>query len=350
MAGGRSRAETTPGDDGVLTSPDPAMPSTSVPAPLRTDKALMRQIADFDESLEAAEDFLDLMRNASRRPPVQKEVAAARKRMATALELTDKRELGKHMIVLLKDAARCADLASAAISKDVEERHVALWTKSRGLLAQALVEVGALEPLALRAPLQKEQADLRSRLDKIEAEPAGLSTVTDLEALLPKIEAFVKRLGGVGAAGGWMRSTYAPLLARVQAAVKRVPAERCRKTLLAELDFVEADTNKALQKADTRAVQARSVPQLQRIEKLAVRIVAASPAIDRELARLAKLASGASTASAKKLKAMVQAKATTWPSGADADAIESALSAFEGELTKLAALLDKPAAKAPAKA
>ena len=320
------------------------MPKTAVPAALRADKALLRQIADFDESLETAQDFLDLMRNAGRKPALHKEIAAVRKRMATVLELTDKRELARQMPVLLKDAARCADLASAAISKDVEERYRTLWGKARGLLAQALVEVGALEPLALRAPLQKEQADLRGRLDRIEAEPVkGLGCVSDIEELLPKLEAFVKRLGGVGAASGWMRSTYSPLLARVQATLKRVPAERCRRTLLAELDFVEADTAKAMQKGDTKAVQARSLPQLHRIETVAVRIVAASPAIDRELARLARLAVGAPAGATRKLKAMVQAKANTWPAGADVDGIESALAAFDVELARLAAEVGQPA-------
>ncbi len=320
------------------------MPRTAVPAALRTDKALMRQIADFDESLETAEDFVELLRNASRKAPVQKEIAAARKRIKAALELTDRRELATQMTVLLKDAARCADLGSEATSKDIEERYIALWQKCRGLLAQGLIEVGALEPVALRSPMQKEQATLRSRLDKIEAEPLkGLSTVTDLEELLPKIEDFIKQLGGVNVAGSWMRSTYVPLLSRVQGAVKRVPAERCRKTLAAELDFIEVDTNKALLKADTKAVQARAVPRLQRIEKLAARIAAVSPSIDRELVRLARLAAGmpAGNPGAKKLKALVQAKATVWPAGADVDGIEAAVAAFESDLAKLTGEMDK---------
>jgi len=228
-----------------------------------------------------------------------------------------------------------------------------LWGKASGLLAQALLELGAIDPPVLRAPLQKEQFGLKAELDRIEMSIDYVANIDALEAMLPRIAALLKRLGGVGDAGKWMTTSYLPLLARVQAALKRVPGDRCRKSLLAELDFIEVDTNKALAKADVKTVQARAVPQLQRIEKLAARIVAVSPALDRELARLAKVAAGGVPSALKaKLKAMIQAKGgNTWPSGADADDIEKALAAFEAELAALAQQLDKAAAeRASAKA
>lgn len=329
------------------------MPATAVPSALRADKALVRQIADFDDRVENCEDFLDVMKTAAAKGPVQKEVAALRKRMKAALEQSDKAAIAKAVAQLVKDAVKAADAASDANLREIQQACQTLWGKASGLLAQALIEVGALEPQALRMPLQKEQAALRGVLDRLEQETnKGLSTVTDLEALIPKIEAFLKRVAAMASTGQWMRSTYMPLLARVQAAIKRVPADRCRKTLLAELDFIEVDTNKALLKGDAKAVQARSMPQLQRIEKLAVQVVAASPALDRELARLAKVtgaAGDAQAASAKKLKAMIQAKAGSWPAGADADAIASAMTSFESALAKLAAEIDK-GQKASAKA
>jgi hypothetical protein len=212
-----------------------------------------------------------------------------------------------------------------------------------------MVEVAAIEPPALRMPVQKEQAELRAQLDRVEqARDAQPSNIDVLDKLVVTIEALLKRLGGVKSAGDWMRASYAPLVVRVQAAVKRVPAERCRKTLLAELDFIEVDTNKALLRGDTKAVQARAVPQLERIERLAARIVAASPALDRELARLARIAAGAGGTMAKKMKALVQAKATAWPEGATADDIERSLGRFEADLAQLAAQLDKAPAAAKA--
>jgi hypothetical protein len=150
-----------------------------------------------------------------------------------------------------------------------------------------------------------------------------------------------------------MRTAYVPLVARVRAALQRVPAERCRRTLLAELDFIDVDVNKVLLKADAKAAQARAIAPLQRIEKLAVQIVAAAPAVDRELARLAKLLAARGAAApvlAKQLKALGQARATTWPAGADADGIATALGAFEAELAKLAAEIAKVPAAAPARA
>lgn len=324
------------------------MPRTAVPTPLRADKALVRHVAEFDESLETAEDFIELMRS-SANGQAQQGVATLRKRMKAALESSDAKEAAKAVAALAKEARKCADAASETMAREVYERYVALWTRARGLLAQALVQVGALEPAALRLPLQKEQAELRACLNLIEREPhKGLASVSDLQALMPRIEALLKRLERVGTAGQWMRTSYLPLVAQVNAAVRKLPAERCRRTLLAEMDFVQVDANKALSKADVKALQTRAMPQLQRIEKVAAQISAASPALDRELGRLAQRITAASPA-AKRLKGLLDAKANTWPAGADLDGIVSAMAAFDAELARLHAELaapsDRPAAK-----
>ncbi len=328
------------------------MTSTALPSSVRADRALVRQVADFDDSVQSAEEFADLMRGGGAKASLQKEAAALRKRMGAALEGKELREMAKVVVVLVKDAAKLADKASESHSQNVYERYMPLWTKARGLLAQALLEVGGIEPLALRRPLQKEQAELRAALDLIEVSgPADVGNIDLLEKLLPQIEAFVKRVDPVRKAGDWMRGSYLPLLARVEAAIKRVATERCRKSLLAELEFIAVDTQKALGKGDIKAVQARAVPRLQRIERLAARIAAASPALDRELARLAKLiAGGQPTPMTAKLKVLIQAKATTWPAGAEADDIEAALGAYEADLARLAAEIEKAASRAPAKA
>lgn len=329
------------------------MPSTALPPAVRSDKALVRQIDDFDSDVEAAEDFADLMKGGSAKAPLHKEAAVLRKRMSAALEGKDLKEVAKAVAALGKDAKKLQAKAGEAFTRDHYDRYMARWTKARGLLAQALLEVAGIEPLALRRPLQSEQAALRASLDEIEkTNVADIGNIDQLDKLLPEIEAFVKRLDPVRKAGDWMRGSYLPLLTRVEATLKRVPAERCRKSLLAELDFIEVDTSKALGKGDVRAVQARSVPALQRIERLAVRVVAASPAVDRELARLAKAVAGQNAGPlAQRLKALIKAKGTTWPAGADVEAIEGALTAFEAELGRLAAEIDKAgAAAAPAKA
>jgi hypothetical protein len=329
------------------------MPATPVPSALRTDKALVRQIAEFDDRIECCEDFLEVLKTAAAQGAVRKDIAALRKRMKAALEQADRAVVVKAVAQLVKEAAQAADAASAATSTEVSERCKAQWAKARGLLAQALVEVGALDPPALRLPLQKEQAALRAQLDRLERDPnKGPGTVTELEELSRRCAMLLKRIGAVAPAGQWMRTAYAPLVARVRAAIQRVPAERCRATLLAELDFIDVDVNKALLKADAKAAQARSIAPLQRIDKLAAQVIAAAPALDRELARLAKQLAGmtgASPALAKKLKMLSLVRATTWPAGADVDGIVAALTAFETELARLAGEIDKAPVAAPVK-
>jgi hypothetical protein len=342
-------------DDGVLPNPDTtAMPATTVPPALRADKALMRQIAEFDDQLETCVAFLEVLKAPAGQNAVRKDLAALRKRMKAALEANDRAAVGKAVAALAKDAAKAADAASAAIVGEISERCKAQWAKARGLLAQALVEVGALEPAALRLPLQKEQVALRGQLDRIEQESnKGPGTITELEELTDQCLALLKRIGAAAPAGQWLRTAYAPLVNRTRAAIQRVPAERCRRTLLAELDFIDVDVHKALQKADAKTAQARSIAPLQRIEKLAVQVVAAAPALDRELARLARRVAGASGATAplvKRLKALAQARATTWPAGPDADGIAAALTAFEADLARLAAEVDRSATAATVRA
>lgn len=324
------------------------MPATSVPSALRSDKALLRQIAEFDDRIESCEDFLEVLQTPAAQAAVRKDVAALRKRMKAALEPADRTAAAKLVGVLVKDAIKAADAASAATAAEVGERCRAQWAKARGLLAQALVEVGALEPPALRLPLQKEQAALRARLDRVEQQGNKVAVaVADLEALTGECVALLKRISAAAPAGQWMRTAYAPIVARARAAILRVPAERCRKTLLAELDFIDADVTRALAKADAKAAQARAIAPLQRIERLAVQVAAAAPALDRELVRLARrLAAVSAPAQLKKLKALTQARASTWPAGADADGIATALGAFEAELARLAAEIDKLAAPA----
>jgi hypothetical protein len=128
--------------------------------------------------------------------------------------------------------------------------------------------------------------------------------------------------------------------------IQRVAAERCRKTLLAEIGFVEADVQKALGQGDAKLVKTIAAPKLQRLERLAVRIVAVSPALDRELARIAPRLQGRADAAEllKRLKALIQAKGGDWPASAGADEIERSLARFETEVGKLAALADKRSA------
>jgi hypothetical protein len=315
---------------------------TSLPSAVRADKALVRQVAEFDEQLEIAADFHDLMKDASAKAPIQKDMAALRKRIAVVMEGIDRREMAKAIAVLVKDAAKLADRASEAARMEMFQAYRAMWSKASGRLAQALVEVGAIEPVALRMPVQKEQGALKGELDRIEKSIDYTANIEALRELTPRIDALLKRVQGLAGSSDWMRSTHAPLLARVQAALKRITAERCRKSLLAELDFLEADTHKALGSGDLKPVQARVVPQLQRIEKLAARIVAVSPTLDRELARLTKLAGVLGDAALTvRLKALIQAKATAWPAGVDADGIDAALTAFEAEVATLARQIEK---------
>lgn len=314
------------------------MRPTILPPALRADKALARQVADIDESLDCAEDFIELIRTDSVRTGLRREVAALRKRLADALAGGDARAAAKPVGALAKEAAKLADKASEANGKDLANRALPLLHKARALMAQAMVEVGRIEPPALRLPLQREQAALRLALNELEAErcatPGGIAA---LEKLLPEVEAFLQRMEPARRAGDWMRSTWLPQRARAEAIVKRVPADRCRRSLLAELDFIEADMHRSLARGDVRGAQAQALPALQRIERLAVRVSAAAPAVDRELLRLARLLAGAGDATlGKRLRALIQVRAGQWPEGADADAIDAALTRYERDLARLA--------------
>lgn len=327
------------------------MRPTILPPALRADKALARQVADIDESLDCVEDFAELIRSDSLRAGLRREIVALRKRLAEALEGADARVAAKPVAALAKEAARLADKASEANGRDLADRALPLLNRARGLMAQTMVEVGRIEPPALRLPLQREQAVLRLELNDVEGErcatPNGIAT---LEKLLPRIEELLARVEPARRAGDWMRTQLLPLRVRVEATIKRVPAERCRRSLLAELDFIEADANKALGRGDVKAVQAQALPALQRIERLAARVTAAAPAVDRELLRLARLLAGTRDAApGKRLRALVQARAGSWPAGTDADSIDVALTRFEAELARLAddcAALAKAAVKA----
>ena len=155
------------------------MPATSVPSALRSDKALLRQIAEFDDRIESCEDFLEVLQSPAAQAAVRKDVAALRKRMKAALEPADRIAAAKLVGVLVKDAIKAADAASAATAAEVSERCRAQWAKARGLLAQALVEVGALEPPALRLPLQKEQAALRQHASTPDVALALLADISE---------------------------------------------------------------------------------------------------------------------------------------------------------------------------
>lgn len=327
------------------------MRPTILPPALRADKALARQVADIDESLDCAEDFIELIRTDSVRAGLRREVTALRKRLADALDGADARAAAKPVATLVKEAARLADKASEANGKDLADRALPLLNKARALLAQAMVEVGRIEPPAQRLPLQREQAALRLALNELEGErcatPGGIAA---LEKLLPEVEQFLRRLEPARRAGEWLRAAWLPQRARTEAIVKRVPAERCRRSLLAELDFIEVDTHKVLARGDVRAAQAQALPALQRIERLAVRVSAAAPAVDRELLRLARQLAGAGDAAlGKRLRALIQARAAHWPEGADADAIDAALTRFESDLARLGNDA-AAAARVPAKA
>lgn len=327
------------------------MRPTLLPPVLRADKALARQVADIDESLDNVEDFVELIATDATRQGLRRAVVLLRKRLVDALDTEDPRVAAKPVAALVKDAAKLADQASEAHGKDLADRALPLLQKLRALMARAMVEVGRVEPVALRLPLQREQAALRLALNELESErcatPAGIAA---MEKLQPQVEEFIERLEPARRAGEWARGQLAPLRARVEAAVKRVPAERCRRCLLAELDFIDADANKALARGDVKAAQAGALPALQRIERLAARVSAAAPAVDRELLRLARLLAGSGDATlGKRLRALVQERAATWPAGADAEAIDAALGRFEAELGRLAADV-AAAARAPAKA
>ena len=328
------------------------MPAAKTPPIAQIDKALARRLGTMRDQIDDVAEAVNSMNEASARAPLQKVVTDLRKRLqALALE-TDAKAAQKQVAVLGKDVDKAFDEGHRACIVDAMRGS---WRSSRdrlnGLLAELMLEVGRIEPLALRAPLQKEQVALRAEMDRALQLKALEKALDAFSTLLDKCQALLPRVRAALETGATLRAGYVPMLARVRAQIGKVPADRCRKTLLAEVEFVEADLQKALAKGEAKSIKSQAIPQLQRLERLAARLTAVSPALDRELARIARHLQGRADAAPalRRLKGLVQSKAGAWPDGAGAEEIERALARFEADVAKLAAAVDKlPAATAPA--
>jgi hypothetical protein len=69
-----------------------------------------------------------------------------------------------------------------------------------------------------------------------------------------------------------MGATYKPLLGQLEAGLKLIPDDLCRRVMRAEIDFVETAKNAALAKLDVKAVEGATLPTLRRLAKVAVRL------------------------------------------------------------------------------
>lgn len=328
------------------------MPAAKPVPAAQSDKALARLVDEIQDKLNDVSESVDMIGNAAEKAPLQKTMAELRKRFQAARQETDGKLAHKQFAALKKDVHQaCEDGNRASIVDAMRGSWLSTRDQVQGMLAEAMVEVGRIEPLALRAPLQKQQLALRAEMDRALQAKVLDKGLDALRALFDKTDALLQQIRGANEISASLRTGYLPLVTRVRTQILKVAAERSRKTLLAEIEFVEADVQKALAKGDAKVIKAAAVPQLQHLERVAARVAAVSPALDRELARIAQRVKGRADAVAllQRLKALVQAKAGDWPGGAGVADIERSLARFEADVAKLAAQADKLPAAATAK-
>jgi hypothetical protein len=119
----------------------------------------------------------------------------------------------------------------------------------------------------------------------------------DIDDEMPTLMQHIKAAQAVS---GWMGTTYKPLLSQLEAGMKLISDDLCRRVMRAEIDFVETAKNAAIGKLDVKAVENATMPTLRRLAKAAV--------------RLAKLG---------------QRRTPPWPTARNFDDLERALEALE---------------------
>lgn len=318
------------------------------------DKATRRLLDDIDKLLERADRATRLVPAAGRadleraRKAVQAGVDGAGKLAATAARAR-LRAVMKSAQALALAAEKRRDLAYD------QRRRQELRAEAGAILAEAMLLIGRIEDRALAQAVLAEQQKHRARLDaaeKIRDDAKALQALFDLfnrdriEALLP----LAREAQGMAA---WLRASFEPARARAAAAVKGLGAAPCRKALDAEIARAVAAKDGAMARMDLAAAKGTPLAALQRVEKLAARIAALCPALDREMARLGKLLlrAGRPAALSESLRTLVLAKAGGWPRGGSAGEVEREIGAFESAVSRFAREVEKAAAiaaKAPA--
>jgi hypothetical protein len=137
-------------------------------------------------------------------------------------------------------------------------------------------------------------------MDKAEKMKNDLDAVDSMGDIDDEMPALMQHIKAAQAVSAWMGATYKPVLSQLEAGLKLIPDDLCRRVMRAEIDFVENAKNAALGKLDVKAVESATMPTLRRLARAAV--------------RLAKLG---------------QRRTPTWPTARNFDDLEKALEALE---------------------
>ncbi len=221
---------------------------------------------------------------------------------------------------------------------------------SNAQLAEAMLLVGQLADPALIKLIAPQQLALRAKVDKIEGMKDNKQAVFAINDLDVALEELVLRCKKAATLSSWLKGSYQPLVARVEAAIKALPHERVRRVLQVEIDFIDGDRNKVLAKLDAAAMKSLAVAPLQALEKQATRMSAVWTALDREMIRVGGLLKDAGSPPdlAAWLKALAQEKAEGWSKAGTAELLDKTVEAFEKDLGELAQTAKRAAQKAKA--
>lgn len=317
--------------------------------PTTPDKATRRLLDDIAGLLARAD-------GAIRHVPAASAADLVRARKAVQAGIDAAEKLAAHVAQpRLRAVVKSArDLALAAEKRrDLcydRRRREELRAEAAAILAEAMLLIGRIEDRVLAQAVLSVQEKHRARLDaaeKVRDDAKAMQALFELfnrdrlEALLP----LAREAQGIA---GWLRTSFEPARARAARSVGSLGASAGRKALEAEIARAVAAKDQAMAQMKPGAAKGAPLAALQRVEKLAARIAAVSPALDRELARQGKLLlrAGRPAALGESLRALVQAKSGGWPRGGSADEIEREVGAFESAVLRFGREVEKAAAAA----
>ena len=236
------------------------------------DKARQQLMAKFDKAMKDIDEALKVFTTDKDKAEFVKEAKALRAD-ADKAALDAGPAATKTLTGLLKKAEALPEMIlQRSYVLFAQRRRVELKGEVGGKLAGALLEVGKISDPILTRMMFAEQYKLKARMDKAEKLRADLEAVNDMGDIDDEMPALMKQIKAAQAVSTWMGATYKPLLTQLEAGLKLIPDDLCRRVVRAEIDFVETAKNAALAKLDVKAVESATLPTLRRLAKVAVRL------------------------------------------------------------------------------
>lgn len=272
------------------------MPTPTAPV----DKARQQLIAKFDKAMKDVAEALKCFTLDQDKADFIKESKALQAKADEAARDTSPAGAKALMALTKKAEAMPETIRQRSYAMFAKHRRVELKGQVGGALAGALLEVGKISDPILTRLMFAEQAKLKARMDKAEKAKVDIEAVDSMGDIDDEMPALMQRIKAAQGVSGWLAATYKPMLAQLDAGLKLVDNDLCRRVVRAEIDFVEDSKNGALAKLDPKAVESATLPHLRRIARVT--------------ARLAKLG---------------QRKSPAWPTARNFDDLEKALEALD---------------------